>query len=76
MRNVLEIEGRRLPMLRWSAVRMVLGIRRLQREWQVGDGREAALEEYVLAHVRAGDLDGAIARSSPRKLLDYLGAAG
>jgi catechol O-methyltransferase len=49
-----------MPMLRWSAVRMVLGIRKLTREWQVGDGREAALEEYVLANARAGDLDGAI----------------
>ena len=47
-------------MLRWSALRMVLGMRRLMREWQVGDGREAALEQYVLSHAPAGDLDGAI----------------
>jgi catechol O-methyltransferase len=47
-------------MLRWSAVRMVLGMRRLMREWQVGDGREAALEQYVLSHAPAGDLDDAI----------------
>ena len=47
-------------MLRWSALRMVVGLRSLERNWQVGDGREAALEEYVLSNVRAGDLDGAI----------------
>jgi catechol O-methyltransferase len=60
MRSVLEIGGRRMPMLRWSALRMLLGIRRLTREWQVGDGREAALREYVLANARAGDLDDVI----------------
>jgi catechol O-methyltransferase len=47
-------------MLRWSALRMVLGMRRLTREWQVGDGREAALERYVRSHARAGDPDDAI----------------
>jgi catechol O-methyltransferase len=55
MRSVLEIGGRRMPMLRWSAVRMMLGMRRLTREWQVGDGREAACLEYVLQNARAGD---------------------
>ena len=60
MRSLLEIGGRRLPMLRWSAVRMVVGMRKLAREWQVGDGREAALEEFVLSHARAVDLDDAI----------------
>ncbi len=33
---------------------------RLTREWQVGDGREEALAEHVLATARAGDLDDAI----------------
>jgi catechol O-methyltransferase len=55
MRSVLEIGGRRLPFLRWSALRLVLGIRRLERDWQVGDGREQALAEHVLANARAGD---------------------
>jgi catechol O-methyltransferase len=59
-RTVLEIGGRRLPMLRWSALRMAFGMRRLQREWQVGDGREAALREYVLSNARRGDVDDAI----------------
>jgi catechol O-methyltransferase len=58
--RLLEIGGRRLPFLRWSAWRMVLGMRHLTKEWQVGDGREAELGSYVLAHARAGDLDDAI----------------
>ena len=60
MRSLLEIGGKRMPMLRWSALRMAFGMRKLTREWQVGDGREAALLQYVLANARAGDLDGAI----------------
>ena len=39
---------------------MMLGIRSLQRNWQVGDGREEALAAYVVAHARPGDLDDAI----------------
>ena len=60
MRSVLEIGGRRLPFLRWSALRLMLGIRHLERDWQVGDGREQALAEHVLTHARPGDLDDAI----------------
>jgi catechol O-methyltransferase len=55
MRSVLEIGGRRLPFLRWSAVRMGLGYRHLLREWQVGDGREEALLAHVLADAVPGD---------------------
>ena len=55
MRNVLEIGGKRLPFLRWSALRMLLGSRTLMRKWQVGDGREEALAEYVIANARRGD---------------------
>jgi catechol O-methyltransferase len=47
-------------MLRWSVLRMLLGMRSLTRDWQVGDGREEALAAHVLAHARAGDLDDAI----------------
>ncbi|TMK98585.1 MAG: O-methyltransferase [Actinobacteria bacterium] len=36
---------------------MLLGMRRLNRDWQVGDGREEALASHVVAHARAGDLD-------------------
>jgi catechol O-methyltransferase len=60
MPRLLELGGKRLPFLRWSFVRMLVGMRRLTREWQVGDGREEALSQYVLAHARPGDLDDAI----------------
>ena len=59
-RRVTELGGARLPFLRWSFVRMMLSIRRLTTEWQVGDGREEALAEYVLANARKGDLDDVI----------------
>jgi catechol O-methyltransferase len=39
---------------------MLIGMRKLTRDWQVGDGREEALAAHVLAHARAGDLDDAI----------------
>jgi catechol O-methyltransferase len=39
---------------------MMLGARRLNRDWQVGDGREEAVAEHVLARARAGDLDDVI----------------
>lgn len=39
----------------------MLGMRRLTTEWQVGDGREDALAEYVTAKAVPGDLDSAIA---------------
>jgi len=57
MTRVLELGGRRLPFLRWSVLRMLLGMRKLTRDWQVGDGREEALASHVLARARAGDLD-------------------
>ena len=60
MRRLSEIGGKRLPFMRWSFLRMVLGMKRLTTEWQVGDGREQALREHVLANARTGDLDGAI----------------
>ena len=60
MSRLLEIGGRRVPFLRWSFVRMLLGMRRLTTEWQVGDGREEALRAYVLDNAPAGDLDAAI----------------
>jgi len=60
MRSVLEIGGRRLPFLRWSVVRMLLGGRNLTRNWQVGDGREEALADYVVTHARQGDPEHAI----------------
>ena len=34
---------------------MALGARKLTRDWQVGDGREEALADYVVANARQGD---------------------
>jgi catechol O-methyltransferase len=39
---------------------MLVGMRKLTRNRQVGDGREEALAAHVLAHAREGDLDEAI----------------
>ncbi len=61
MPRLLEIGGRRLPFLRWSFIRMFLGMKHLTTEWQVGDGREEAVRSYVLERAPAGDLDAAIA---------------
>jgi catechol O-methyltransferase len=60
MSPLWELGGKRLPFLRWSMVRMLLGMRRLTTEWQVGDGRELALARYVEAEARQGDLDDVI----------------
>ena len=60
LQNILELGGKRLPFLRWSFVRMMLGMRTLGTEWQVGDGREEALAKHVEAHARKGDLDDTI----------------
>ena len=60
MRRITEIGGRRLPFLRWSVLRLVLGARSLTTAWQVGDGREQALVEYVVQRARPGDVDDAI----------------
>ncbi len=60
MTKLTEIGGKRLPFLRWSAVRMMLGIRHVNTHWQVGDGREEAMAAWVESHARPGDLDDAI----------------
>lgn len=46
---------RRIPFLRWSFWRLILGMKRLTTQWQVGDGREARLADYVAAKARRGD---------------------
>ncbi len=60
MRRLSEIGGKRLPFLRWSFLRMLLGMKQLTTEWQVGDGREEALADYVVQHARPGDVGEAI----------------
>jgi len=46
---------RRIPFLRWSVWRMAFGIKHLTTQWQVGDGREGRLADYVAARARRGD---------------------
>ena len=60
MSRLAELGGKRVPFLRWSVLRMLFGMKKLTTEWQVGDGREEALAEYVAQHARAGDLDDVI----------------
>lgn len=60
MSPLAELGGKRLPFLRWSFLRLILGRKKLSSDWQVGDGREEALASYVVEHARAGDLDDVI----------------
>ncbi|RAV05937.1 O-methyltransferase [Mycolicibacterium sp. GF69] len=53
--------GQRIPLLRWSFLRMAVGARNILTTGQIGDGREAAALDYVLANARQGDLDDVIA---------------
>lgn len=55
-----EVAGKPVPFLRWSFIRMMLGMKTLTKEWQVGDGREDALAAYVAEHARRGDIDDVI----------------
>src|SRR5262249_50674751 len=49
------LNWRRIPFLRWSFWRLAFGTRHLMTEWQVGDGREARLADFVEARARRGD---------------------
>jgi catechol O-methyltransferase len=51
----------RVPLLRWSFWRMAIGSRNITRTGQIGDGREAAAADFVVANARRGDLDDVIA---------------
>jgi catechol O-methyltransferase len=55
-----ELSGKPVPFLRWSFLQLAMRSKHLATEWQVGDGREAALAGHVLAHARPGDVDDAI----------------
>ena len=46
---------KKIPFLRWSFWRMVFGMKHLMTQWQVGDGREDRLADYVVARARRGD---------------------
>jgi catechol O-methyltransferase len=48
-------------MLRWSVIRMGIGARSYAKTGQWGDGREAAVADYVETHARMGDVDDVLA---------------
>jgi catechol O-methyltransferase len=52
--------GKHFPFARWSVLRMAFGMKNLLTNWQVGDGREAALQRYVIANAKRGDLEDVI----------------
>ncbi|HTM43523.1 MAG TPA: hypothetical protein VL137_01135, partial [Polyangiaceae bacterium] len=58
---VNTVMGGPVPFLRWSFLRMAFSMKRLLSEWQVGDGREEAAAQFVIANAPAGNLDAAIA---------------
>jgi catechol O-methyltransferase len=60
VRKLSEIGGKRLPFLRWSVIRMALGMKHLTKHWQVGDGREEALAAHVTEHALEGDVNDVI----------------
>jgi catechol O-methyltransferase len=53
---------RRIPFLRWSFWRLAIGVRNITKTGQIGDGREAAAADYVVANARQGDIDDVIAK--------------
>ncbi len=55
-----ECAGKPVMFLRWSYVRFLFGLRHMGATWQVGDGREQALADYVCAHARKDDIDDVI----------------
>jgi catechol O-methyltransferase len=55
-----EAAGKPVPFLRWSFLRLVVGMKHLTTEWQVGDGREEAVAAYVAERARKGDVDDVI----------------
>ena len=53
---------RRLPMLRWSMLRAAVSNRNFTTNGQLGDGREAAAADFVVARARPGDAVDALAK--------------
>jgi catechol O-methyltransferase len=52
-----EAAGKPVPFLRWSFLRIIVHLKRVMTEWQVGDGREEALAAYVVENAQKGDID-------------------
>ncbi len=55
-----ECTGKPVVFLRWSYVRFLFALGHMGATWQVGDGREEALADYVCAHARKNDVDDVI----------------
>jgi len=53
---------RRLPMLRWSMLRAAVSNRKFTTTGQLGDGRETAAADFVVAHARPDDAADALAK--------------
>jgi catechol O-methyltransferase len=51
----------RVPFLRWSVLRLAVGARNFSKTGQIGDGREAAVADYVTSNARQGDVDDVLA---------------
>jgi catechol O-methyltransferase len=58
--GIRESAKRNFPFVRWSVLRLGLGVHHLFQEWQVGDGRESELQRFVLENARGGDVDDVI----------------
>lgn len=52
---------KQIPFLRTSFLRLAVGAFNITKTGQIGDGREAAAVEYVLANATAGDVDDVLA---------------
>src|SRR3954449_8911567 len=52
---------RHAPFMRWSFWRMAVAQHKIPVTGQIGDGREAAAAEYVVANAKVGDIDDVIA---------------
>lgn len=55
-----ELGGKLLAFLRRSFLRLLIAVRRLRSDQQVGEGREEALAAYVMTNARRGDVADAI----------------
>jgi catechol O-methyltransferase len=52
----------RFPFLRWSVLRLALGMSRIEKPGQIGHRREEATAAYVEANARREDVDDVLAK--------------
>jgi len=50
-----DMLGKPVPFLRWSFLRLIFGMKTLLEKWQVGDGREQKVAEYVIKKAEKGN---------------------